>query len=169
MANEGRLILTEKQVLQKIKRITFEIYENNFSEKHIWIAGIHDQGYIFASLLAKEIESISPIKVSLIKVDINKQDPEHSEVVLDTKDPAIRQQCLILADDVLNTGKTLAYSLKTFLNQEVKKIETAVLVNRKHSLFPISATYTGYELSTTLTDHVQVVLTAKSKSVFLVD
>ena len=90
-------------------------------------------------------------------------------MVLDIKDPAIRNKCLILADDVLNTGKTLAYSLKSFLNRGVKKIETAVLVNRKHSLFPISATYTGYELSTTLTDHVQVVLTAKSKSVFLVD
>ena len=169
MVNEGRLILTEKQVLQKIRRIAFEIYENNFSEKQIWIAGIHDQGYIFASLLAKEIESISPIKVNLIGIGINKEDPEHSDVVLDTGAPAISNKCLILADDVLNTGKTLAYSLKSFLNQGVKKIETAVLVNRKHSLFPISATYTGYELSTTLTDHVQVVLTAKSKSVFLVD
>lgn len=169
MVNEGRLILTEKQVLQKIRRIAFEIYENNFSEKQIWIAGIYNQGYIFASLLAKEIESISPLKVNLIKININKQDPEHSEVTLDTQSPAIRNKCLILADDVLNTGKTLAYSLKSFLNQGVKKIETAVLVNRKHSLFPISATYTGYELSTTITDHVQVVLTAKSKSVFLVD
>ena len=169
MANEGRLILTEKQILQKIKRIAFEIYENNFSEKQIWVAGIIDQGYVFARLLAKEIESISPLKVNLIKVDINKEDPEHSEVMLDVKDPAIRNKCLILADDVLNTGKTLAYSLKSFLNQGVKKIETAVLVNRKHSLFPISATYTGYELSTTINDHVQVVLTTKSKSVFLVD
>ena len=169
MVNEGRLILEEKQVLQKIRRIAFEIYENNFSEKQIWIAGIHDQGYIFAQLLAGEIQSISPIKVNLIKVSINKSDPEHSEVILDTEKPAISGKCLVLADDVLNTGKTLAYSLKSFLNQGVKKIETAVLVNRKHSLFPISASYTGYELSTTLTEHVQVVLTADSKGVFLVD
>ena len=169
MANEGQLILTEKQVLQKIRRIAFEIYENNFSEKQIWVAGILDQGYVFATLLASEIELISPIKVNLIKVGINKQDPENSGVVLDIGDQELANKCLVLADDVLNTGKTLIYSLKSFLHQGLKKIETAVLVNRKHSLFPVSATYTGYELSTTITDHVQVVLTAKSKSVFLVD
>lgn len=169
MVNEGHLILNEKQVTQKIRRIAFQIYENNFSEKKIWIAGIFEQGYFFAQLLAAEIEQISNLEVALIKVEIDKTDPSKSPVILDIENPILQEQCLVLADDVLNTGKTLAYSLNEFLSQGVKKVETAVLVNRKHSLFPISATYTGYELSTTINDHVSVVLTKKSKRVFLVD
>ena len=34
----------------------------------------------------------------------------------------------------------------------------AVLVNRSHKLFPILASYTGYELSTTIDEHVEVVM-----------
>ncbi len=169
MVKDRRLILTEKQVNQKIKRIAYEIYEQNFSNNAIWIAGIYDQGYIFAELLAKEIESISPIKVKLIQININKSDPENSDVLLKPTLSNDEIDCLILVDDVLNTGKTLAYCLKSFLNLEIKKIETAVLVNRKHSLFPISASYTGYELATTLTDHIQVVLNEKTVGIYLLD
>jgi pyrimidine operon attenuation protein/uracil phosphoribosyltransferase len=64
---------------------------------------------------------------------------------------------IILCDDVLNTGKTLAYSLSKFLSWEVKKIETAVLILRSYSQFPIYATYKGYQLSTTINEHVNVV------------
>jgi pyrimidine operon attenuation protein/uracil phosphoribosyltransferase len=69
-------------------------------------------------------------------------------------------------DDVLNTGRTLAYAMKPFFEVGVKKIEVAVLVNRSHTLFPIMPTYAGYALSTTLKDHVEVVLGKKS-SVYL--
>ncbi len=169
MANEGHLILNEKQITQKIRRIAFQIYENNFSEKEIWIAGIFEQGYFFAQLLSKEIEKISTIKVNLISIELDKSNPADSPIKLDTKKTIGQQQCVVLADDVLNTGKTLMYCLNEILSFDVKKIETAVLVNRKHSLFPISATYTGYELSTTINNHVSVVLTTKTKKVLLMD
>ncbi len=169
MANEGHLILNEKQVTQKIRRIAFQIYENNFSEKEIWIAGIFKQGYFFAQLLSKEIEKISKIKVNLIKIKLDKSNPADSDIKLDVSEPDCGQKCVILADDVLNTGKTLMYCLNEFLPYDVKKMETAVLVNRKHSLFPVSATYTGYELSTTINNHVSVVLTTKTKKVLLLD
>ncbi len=61
---------------------------------------------------------------------------------------------------MLNSGKTLAYSLHSFLKNEVKKIETATLINRHHTLFPINATYTGLSLSTTLQEHIRVVIAA---------
>jgi pyrimidine operon attenuation protein/uracil phosphoribosyltransferase len=69
-------------------------------------------------------------------------------------------------DDVLNTGRTLVYGLKPFLNIEVKKIETAVLVNRSHGLFPVYPQYTGFQLTTTINDHVEVNL-GKESGVYL--
>jgi pyrimidine operon attenuation protein/uracil phosphoribosyltransferase len=68
---------------------------------------------------------------------------------------------IILVDDVLNTGRILTYGMRPFLSITVKKIEVAVLVNRSHALYPIHPTYTGYELSTTLDDHIEVVLKKK--------
>ena len=158
MISERSLILDATQVKQKIRRMAYEIYEHNFKEKSIVIAGIEGQGYVLAKLLAKEVESISPVKAKLAKIVLDKVAPQQSEVTLDCEVKDLRKKCIILVDDVLNTGRTFAYGLKPFLDIEVKKIEIAVLVNRSHTLFPVYPQYTGYELSTTITDHVEVSL-----------
>ncbi len=159
-------VLDAAKVNQKITRIAYEIIENNFKQKTIVIAGIDGQGYLLAKQIAAELGKISSVKINLVKVSLDKFSPQQSEVKLDVESKDIKKKCIVLVDDVLNTGRTLAYGMKPFLNIEVKKIEVAVLVNRSNTLFPITPTYTGYELATTLTDHVEVVL-GKNASVFL--
>ncbi len=159
-------VLGAVKVNQKITRIAYEILENNFKEKTMVIAGLDGQGYLLAKQIAAELGKISSIKINLVKVSLDKFSPQQSEVTLDVQSKDIKKKCIVLVDDVLNTGRTLAYGMKPFLNIEVKKIEVAVLVNRSNTLFPITPTYTGYELATTLTDHVEVVL-GKNASVYL--
>ena len=166
MVGEKNLILDAAQVKQKIRRMAYEIYEHNFAEKSVVIAGIDGQGYMLAKLLTKELETISPLEVKLVKVSLDKSAPEHSEIGLDTELSSLNKKCIVLVDDVLNTGRTFAYGLKPFLDIEVKKIEIAVLVNRSHTSFPVYPQYTGYELSTTIRDHVEVSL-GKEVAVYL--
>ncbi|HEY8937956.1 MAG TPA: phosphoribosyltransferase family protein [Cyclobacteriaceae bacterium] len=167
MVAEKSLILDANQVKQKIRRMAYEVYEHNFKEKTIIIAGIDGHGYTLAKLLSKEIQSISPLEVKLVKVKLDKLAPQQSEVTVDCDLKEVKKKCIVLVDDVLNTGRTFAYGLKPFLDIEVKKIETAVLVNRKHTLFPIYPQYTGYELATTIKDHVEVNL-GKETAVYLI-
>jgi len=166
MVSDRTLILDHAQLKQKIRRIAFEIYEQNFKEKVIIVAGLDGQGYVLAKLIVKELENISPAEVKLVKVTLDKLAPQQSEVTLDCEIKEVKKRSIILVDDVLNTGKTLAYGLKPFLNTEVKKIEIAVLVNRSHANFPIYPMYTGYELATTINDHVEVIL-GKESAVYL--
>jgi pyrimidine operon attenuation protein/uracil phosphoribosyltransferase len=166
MVADKTLILNARQVKQKIKRMAYEIFEHNFKEKGIVIAGIEGQGYILAKLLAKEVESISPLEIKIVKVSLDKLAPQQSEVKLDCDLKELKKKCIVLVDDVLNTGRTFAYGMKPLLSIEVKKIETAVLVNRSHALFPIYPQYTGYELATTIKDHVEVNLA--NETVYLV-
>ena len=166
IAETKLLILDHQQVIQKVRRIGFEIFENNVKEKSIVLAGIDGQGYQLAKMLATVVEDISPLKTDLIKVLLNKEDPTKSEVTVDQDAKVYKRKSIILVDDVLNSGRTLAYAMKPFLEVEIRKLEVAVLVNRSHPKFPIQPTYTGYELATTLTDHVEVVLGKKS-SVYL--
>lgn len=164
---EKSQVLGKGQVEQKIRRIAFEIYEHNFKEKSIVIGGIDGQGYLLAQLIAKELESISPLQVHLVKVSLDKLAPQQSEVTVDCEEKEFRKKCIVLVDDVLNTGKTMAFGMKPFLGVEVKKIEVGVLVNRSHTQFPILPTYTGLELSTTLNERVEVVL-GKKAAVYLI-
>jgi len=162
MTSTRTQVLNNAQVRQKIRRMAFQIYESNFLEKSIVLAGIDGQGYALANELSREISSISPLKVKLVKVFINKETPEVGEVTLDSEDDSVKNKPVILVDDVLNSGRTLAYGMKPFLTMAVKKIEVAVLVNRSHPKFPIQPEFTGYELSTTLNEQVTVVLGEKS-------
>lgn len=166
LAAEKSLVLDANQVNQKIKRIAFEIYENNFKEKGIVLAGIDGQGYTLAQLIAEQLQVIAGMDIKVARVTLDKLAPQQSEVAVDIDAKDLKKKCIVVVDDVLNTGRTLAFGLKPFLNTEVKRIEVAVLVNRSHTQFPIQPTYTGFELATTLSDHVEVKLGKKS-SVYL--
>lgn len=161
------LILDKNQIEQKITRIAYEIYERNFEENELVLAGIYHNGYTLAEMLAIKLKSISPIKVQLLRVQLNKVTPLNTPVTLKPEEVSIDKKAVVLVDDVLNTGKTLAYALHTFLQLNPKKIEIATLVDRHHPLYPVAATYTGYSLATTLNDHVEVVLTEEQTSAYL--
>jgi len=160
------LVLDAGQVDQKIRRMAYEIYENNFSEKKIVLAGIDGQGYVLAQLLETELKAISPLTTILVKVSLDKTASRQSEITLDKPVKEFAKKCIVLVDDVLNTGRTLAYGMKPFMETEIAKLEVAVLVNRSHTLFPIEPTYSGYALSTALHEHVEVKL-GKHAAVYL--
>lgn len=162
MTAKKTLILDHGQIRQKIRRMAYQILENNFGEKALVLAGIEGQGFRLAQLLGEELEAICSMKIIVGKVNLNKERPEKGDVTLDVAPEQLRRKTAILVDDVQNTGRTLTYGVKPLLDVEIGRIEVAVLVNRSHINFPIQPTYTGYQLSTTLSDHVEVVLGDKS-------
>jgi pyrimidine operon attenuation protein/uracil phosphoribosyltransferase len=161
------LILNSKQIEQKINRIAFQIYENNYGEKEIIVAGISDNGYLFAKRIADVLQKISPIKAKLIEIKINKENPAASEIKISLTDKELKNKVIILVDDVLNSGKTLIFGAKPFLISPVKRLTTAVLVDRGHNRYPIKADFVGLSLSTTLQEHITVELKKGKESVYL--
>jgi pyrimidine operon attenuation protein/uracil phosphoribosyltransferase len=160
-------VLNHKQVGQKITRMAFEIYERNLhASGGMVVAGITGMGTILAHLLATELRKISPLQVEEVEVLLDKQAVTATDVQLSSPF-ALKGKTIILVDDVLNTGKTLVYAVKPFLEHEVEKMEIAVLVNRSHGLFPVKPDYTGFELATTFTEHIRVDFSGNNYSVHL--
>lgn len=155
---ESTLVLTAEQIRQKIRRITFQIYENNFEESAILLAGIAGEGYILAQALSVELQAIAPFSVDLLQLELDKTQAAQPPVRTVPTDTDFTNKVVIVVDDVLYTGRTLVFSLQPFLSVPVKKLQVAVLVDRNHPRYPVAADYKGYELSTTLTEHVEVVL-----------
>ena len=159
-------VLNHKQIGQKITRMAFEIYERNVNSAGVVFAGITGMGMSMAKLLAEELKHISPLEVEVVEVLLDKTAVSKSEVEL-SQEIEVTNKTIILVDDVLNTGRTLVYAMKPFLDQEILKMEIAVLVNRSHGLFPLRPDYTGYELSTTLNEHIRVDVSGNQHSVQL--
>jgi pyrimidine operon attenuation protein/uracil phosphoribosyltransferase len=156
MTQIGNIILDQKQIDHKIRRIAYQIYENNVSEKEVVIAGIFENGFVFAKKIKTVIEKISPIKVIMCKVMIDKKNPiEPITTSLESK--IYKNKSLVLVDDVLHSGTTLIYGIKHFLQVPLKQFNTAVLVDRNHKKYPVKADFKGISLSTSINENVSVV------------
>ncbi|WP_116789284.1 phosphoribosyltransferase family protein [Flavobacterium psychrotrophum] len=151
------IILNKQEIQHKTRRIAYQIYETFSDETEVVLAGIASNGYVFAKLLATELEKISDIKPILCEVTINKQQPlEPVKTSLPTAE--YTNKALVLIDDVLNSGTTLIYGVKHFLDVPLKKFKTAVLVDRNHKQYPVKADFKGLSLSTSMREHIQVEL-----------
>ncbi len=160
--NKSKL-LNARQTIQKIRRIAYQIYENNFNETEIILAGIATEGYKLAEMISLELIQISDIKINLAKLTFEKSADAQPDILVESEVDTFKNKSIIIVDDVLNTGKTLVFCLRPFLSINIKKLQVAVLVDRNYPKFPISADYVGYSLSTTINDHVEVVLSDKDK------
>ena len=146
-------ILSSDQARVKLERIAYEIVENNLDHPSIVLAGIRERGYVLATLLKKNIEKISQLKVELIHVNLDRNHPMQGSI--DGEQPS-ENAVIILVDDVANSGSTLLYAMRLFLEQLPHCIKIAVLVDRTHKRFPVTSDYIGLTLSTTLQDHIHV-------------
>ncbi len=160
------VILNHNEINHKIRRIAFQIYESNVDEKEVILAGIDSNGYIFAKKLKKELQKISDINPILCKVIMDKKNPQNP-IKTSIAPEDYQNKSLVLVDDVLNSGTTLIYGVKHFLNVPLKKFKTAVLVNRNHKKYPVKADFKGISFSTSLHEHVNVVLDGKKFEVTL--
>ncbi len=163
---QHNIILTHQEIEHKIRRIAYQIYETFVDEERIVLAGIASNGFVLAQKLSAQLKEISEIHVVLCEVNINKLDPKSA---VSTSIPAsdYQDKGLVLIDDVLNSGTTLIYGVKHFLDVPLKKFKTAVLVDRNHKKYPVKADFKGISLSTSLQEHVQVVFDAKGDYAYL--
>lgn len=160
MTVTNNVILTHEEIVHKIKRIAYQIYENNVEEKEIILAGIENNGYVLAKKLKTALKKISPIEPILCKVTIDKKNPIN-EIKTSITVEGYKNKSVVLIDDVLNSGTTLIYGVKHFLNVPLKQFKTAVLVNRNHKKYPVKADFKGISLSTSLLEHVHIDLDGK--------
>ena len=149
-------ILNEKQIRQKIRRLTIEILERNLNEPEIILAGINNNGLQMADLLMQELVGRTEANITLTRLLLNPASPATHPIVLDMPIEQVQDKVVIIIDDVANTGRTIFYAIKPLLDVLPKKIEVAVLIDRKHKSFPIKADYVGLSLSTTLQEHIDV-------------
>jgi pyrimidine operon attenuation protein/uracil phosphoribosyltransferase len=138
---------------RKMERMAYEVLEENLDEDSLILVGIKENGRLIAREMHRLLSEIGGKKIDLIDLEIDKKQP--GDVTLSASFD-FRDRVILVVDDVANSGKTLLYSLKPFLDHHPKKIQTLVLVERSHKLFPIQPDFVGLSIATTLQDHIFV-------------
>ena len=164
---ERTLVLNSLQIRQKITRMAHEIYERNYREKELILVSITGKGKEVAKRIAGVLESISTIKVSMFNLEFDKDSPLSEPMKFSGDLKSLKGRNVILVDDVLNSGRTLAYASKFLLDAAPQKLATATLVDRFHRRFPVRADFVGLTLSTNLKEHVTVEMPKGKEAVYL--
>ena len=126
---------------------------NNIDWQEIWM----EQSRVFMETAKKNIQQMlaefSSLRTELLSIKLDKRKPK--KVTL-SKKMSFDDKVVIVIDDVANSGQTLLFALKPFLSFHPKKIQTLVLVERRHNSFPVRPDYVGLSVSTTLQEHIIV-------------
>ena len=154
-----KTILNKQQIENKILRISFEIIEGNLDANNILLIGLEKNGFIIAKKIQNFIQQKTSLNIGVVKMTLKKNNEKEifSDKIKDN------YNTFVLIDDVLKSGKTIIHAIKELLKFNIKKLETVVLINRKHNVFPVGVNYVGLELSTTLEDHIEVILDDEKK------
>jgi len=146
-------ILDQAVAEKKLRRMALEIVENNPDEKQIILAGIRDSGSVVAKCIQSILAEITDMQTEVISLALDKRQPKE---VVASKAIDYTNKVIIIVDDVANSGRTLLYALKPFLEFQPKKIQALVLVGRSHNSFPVHPDYVGLSIATTLQEHIYV-------------
>jgi pyrimidine operon attenuation protein/uracil phosphoribosyltransferase len=163
METSPTLILSEGDIYIKIKRISLQILETCLEDKVIIVAGIYKNGALLAERISDQLKKLTDTEVVLATVTIDKKNPLYS-VQVSIEPSLYENKSVILVDDVLNTGSTLMFAAKHFLDVPLKQFKTVVLVDRNHKKYPIKADFKGISLSTSLSERVEVDFSSPSKA-----
>lgn len=146
-------ILDKDTVQMKLQRMAYEIIENNLDEPKIILVGIQENGSTIARNMKRILDEIGGMEIKLVNLTVDKSFPKEIEL---SENVDFNNEVIIIVDDVANSGKTLLYSLKPFLEYRPRKIQTLALVERTHKTFPMHLDYTGLSVATTLQEHIYV-------------
>ena len=153
-----KIILNSEDIINKIKRISFEIIEKNINENEIYLVGLMPNGKYLSENISKYISENSNINVNVIFIKMEKKNCTLKEITSEIDLKHLHNKVIVFVDDVMNSGNTLIYALKKFLSYNPKEIQIGVLIERNYKNFPIVSNYKGLELSTSKEEHVEVIL-----------
>ena len=147
-------ILNKEAAEQKMQRMALELAEElNGDVIPVVIIGIRNSGTVIAEKMGSLLKQYIANEIRIISVSMDKSKPTKVELSEAVNFDGLH---VIIADDVTNSGKALMYALKPLLDFHPKSIQTLVLVERMHKLFPVKPDYVGLSVATTLQDHIQV-------------
>jgi len=154
-----------ERIHRSLTRIAHEILERNRGTDDLAFVGIRARGVPIATRLAAHLKAIAgndvptgALDITLYRDDLMRHAVAPQPVIRRTEIPfSIDDKRILLADDVLYTGRTIRAALDALIDfGRPKEIQLVALVDRGHRELPIRADYVGRNIPTSRQQSVQV-------------
>jgi pyrimidine operon attenuation protein/uracil phosphoribosyltransferase len=151
---EKRNVLSKEVAEQKLQRLALEVAEQlSGDDAPLIVIGIENRGKIIADKIGSFLKPYLNTPTEIITASFSAG--ANKEIAL-SKEIDFTDKNVLVVNDVSNSGKTLFYALKPLMNYYPRRIQTLVLIERMHKLFPIKPDYVGLSVATTMQDYIHV-------------
>jgi pyrimidine operon attenuation protein/uracil phosphoribosyltransferase len=159
------VVMDADRISRALTRIAHEIVERNHGVADIALVGVRSRGVPIARRLSRALGEIAgdevptgALDITLYRDDLMGHAAGTQPIVRKTEIPfSIDDRTIILADDVLYTGRTTRAALDALIDfGRPRAIQLVVLVDRGHRELPIKADYVGKNVPTSRQQSVQV-------------
>ena len=129
MADKIRVLLTEEEVNKKISEVAAQI-NKDYEGKEVHLICILKGGVFFTCELAKRLTI--PVSLDFMSVSSYGSDTKSSGVVKIIKDldEPLEGKNVIIVEDIIDSGRTLAYLIEVFKQRNPKNIELCTLLDK---------------------------------------
>ncbi|MCB0773809.1 MAG: phosphoribosyltransferase, partial [Flavobacteriales bacterium] len=96
MAGTRTVILEHDRIQRKLRRIAFQVYEGHVGETSVVLVGVAPRGAKLAMRLKAHLEEISPLKVELHELALDKDAPMKGPAKLGKGDVDLNGRAVVL-------------------------------------------------------------------------
>ena len=129
MADKIRVLLTEEEVNKKISEVAAQI-NKDYEGKEVHLICILKGGVFFTCELAERLTI--PVSLDFMSVSSYGSDTKSSGVVKIIKDldEPLEGKNVIIVEDIIDSGRTLAYLIEVLKQRNPKNIELCTLLDK---------------------------------------
>lgn len=152
------IVLNHTQIDNKIIRLAHQVLENHFENESLAIVGLNERGKVLAEKISAILADIYDGHIEQLHLTAKRNEIKEIEITVETIEPfeALKNQTVILVDDVVDSGQTLMFAASFLLQFHPMHLQTLALIDRNHRKFPIQVNYIGHKVATTLHEHVKL-------------
>jgi pyrimidine operon attenuation protein/uracil phosphoribosyltransferase len=158
-------ILAPHNARKQLHRLSIAVLEDLHDAPAIVLAGIAGNGSRVAEAVQQRLQALDHRPFPLLEIHLDKRRPQAEDIAVDGLDQ--QQGPVVLVDDVLNTGRTMAFAMLPFVRADIRRLRMLVLVNRDHLHYPLAPDFVGMSLATQEQEHIEVAFEEDGISAYL--
>jgi hypoxanthine phosphoribosyltransferase len=141
-----KVLLNQQQIAKKVAQLGARITQD-FEGESVVLIGVLKGATIFLADLARQIELDATFDFVAVSSYGNSRDQSGDVKLTKDVDRSIEGKNIVLVEDILDTGLTLAYLKNLLLARQPKALKIAALLDKvSRRVQPIHADYVGFEI-----------------------
>lgn len=141
----ARVLVSEDTIQAHVTVLAHQISADYADAEKVYLIGILKGSFIFLADLARHLDVQHVVDFMAVSSYGNSTESGAVRIVMDLRE-SIAGQHVIVVEDIVDSGKTLAYLLETLAGRGPASLRTCSLVRKQRESLDITVDYLGFDI-----------------------